>query len=298
MIYWRSVFLVLLGACSYGILSTFVKFAYSEGFTVGDVSGSQMFLGTCLLWILQGVKHGFPRISFLKWLSLSGVGITMGLTGILYYFSLQFIPASLAIVLLFQFTWMGIFIEGIARRQWPSREIWISVILLAIGTLLAADVSDVGMKGLSMIGLLSGLGSAISYALFIYFSGKVETEMNSVTRTSLILTGALVLTFLIYPPHFLVDGALWTGLLKWGLLLALFGAVIPTLFFAIGVPKIGSGTATILGAAELPTAVLLSAIVLQEKVNGLQWVGVLLILFGMGLPEWIRWQKVRKGAER
>jgi hypothetical protein len=35
--------LVLIGACSYGILSTIMKFAYAEGFHINEVIGSQYF---------------------------------------------------------------------------------------------------------------------------------------------------------------------------------------------------------------------------------------------------------------
>ena len=34
--------LVPLGACSYGILSTFAKLAYAEGFTPAEVIGAEM----------------------------------------------------------------------------------------------------------------------------------------------------------------------------------------------------------------------------------------------------------------
>lgn len=35
----RYSLLVLLGACSYGILAIFVKLAYAEGFSLGEVIG-------------------------------------------------------------------------------------------------------------------------------------------------------------------------------------------------------------------------------------------------------------------
>ncbi|MNP85125.1 hypothetical protein D3C76_1847240 [compost metagenome] len=43
--------------------------------------------------------------------------------------------------------------------------------------------------------------------------------------------------------------------------------------------------AGILGAVELPIAVLLSSIVLHEHVSGLQWFGVIIVLIGVALPE-------------
>lgn len=87
------------------------------------------------------------------------------------------------------------------------------------------------------------------------------------------------MTVLIFPPTYLTDGSLFEGLFLYGCLLA---------FFNIGVPRIGAGMASILGAAELPTAVLAPSLFLQESVSLLQWLGVLIILFGIVLPEWSR----------
>ena len=92
------------------------------------------------------------------------------------------------------------------------------------------------------------------------------------------ITGAMTITWLIYPPTFLFDGLLLEGLYKWGLLLALLGTVIPPLFFSIGVPKVGVSVGAILSAAELPVAVVASRFILKESVDGLQWFGVALIL--------------------
>ena len=38
----RYSLLVLLGACSYGILAIFVKLAYAEGFSLGEVIGTNI----------------------------------------------------------------------------------------------------------------------------------------------------------------------------------------------------------------------------------------------------------------
>ncbi len=103
------------------------------------------------------------------------------------------------------------------------------------------------------------------------------------------LTGAVILVFILFPPSFLFNGVLWSGLLLYAVPLALFGAVIPPLFFfSIGVPNIGEGLTGILGAAELPVAVILSSFVLHEHVSVLQWIGVVVVLIGVALPEWVK----------
>jgi len=43
----KGILLVFFGACSFGILSTFVKLAYHDGYTLGDVTGAQAFFWRC-----------------------------------------------------------------------------------------------------------------------------------------------------------------------------------------------------------------------------------------------------------
>lgn len=284
---FRSILYVFLGACSYGVLSTFVKLAYQAGFLPGDVVGAQMFFGVVLMvipWMFMRRSVKTPK----QWLQLISVGFTVGFTGIFYYASLQFMDASIAIVLLFQFTWMGVLLEALLERRWPSRDKWFVLVLLFAGTFFAAGVNGSDVQSFSVLGVILGLLSALSYALFILFSGKVATTVDAWSRSTLMSIGSLLTVIVTYRPTFLWSGALLEGLWVWGLLLAIFGVLISTLLFNLGVPRIGVGLATILGSAELPMAVLTSSIVLGEAVSAWQWFGVILILVAIALPEWKR----------
>jgi drug/metabolite transporter (DMT)-like permease len=288
----KYIVLVFLGACSYGILSTMVKLAYAQGFHVGEVTSSQMFFGLLLTWLPALFFLRKPTLS--QWLKLLGVGVTVGSTGVLYYNSLQFIPASIAIVLLFQFTWMGVLLEAFLLRKRPNVTTLASLLLLFAGTTLASGLMQSGSQPFDLVGVCLGLLSAVSYTLFIFFSGRTATEIHPWPRSAMMTTGAVLMTWIIYPPEFFTNGTLADGLWLYGFLLAFFGVLVPTLFFNIGVPHIGAGMATILGAAELPMAVLSSHLVLKESVSVIQWIGVITILAGIALPEWMRYRGNKK----
>ncbi|MCY9691690.1 EamA family transporter [Paenibacillus alginolyticus] len=296
----KYILFVLAGACSFGLLSTFVKKAYESGFNVGDVVGSQNLFGVIMLWLLVFVtaksakqSTGSPTFKVTKRqaLSLMAVGTTTGLTGMLYYAALQYISASFAIILLFQFTWMGILLEAIVERKRPGKDKILSLVILFVGIIMASGYLGGGQEAISWIGVTLGLLAAVTYALFIWFSGKTAKQVAPITRSAIMLTGSFILVMLVFPPHFLFSGSLHEALLPWALLLALFGVVIPPLFYAIGVPRIGGGLATILSAAELPTAVIMSYVVLNESVNWLQWLGVGITMFGIALPELMKRKK-------
>ncbi|WP_054949394.1 EamA family transporter [Numidum massiliense] len=286
MNYWLSILLVFLGGASFGLPVIFVKLGYASGFTPAQLTGAQIAFGTVLLWI-PALFHlrKFRTLTLKSFGKLLLFGSFSGLTGIFYYMAASYLPASFAIVLLFQFVWIGILIEWIAERKPPHRYKVIALVIVLIGTVLAADVSTMFSENVSPIGLLFGLGSALSYALFLFFSGRIATEVSPWIRSPLMVTGSLVLIFCVYPPTFLFDGSLTNGLWPYGLLTGLFGSFIPILCFTAGIPQIGSGLATILGSAELPVAVIASRLILHEQVTGWQWVGVALILCGILVSE-------------
>lgn len=296
---------VLLGAVCYGILSTIVTKAYGQGFTLGQVVGSQLLTGGLLAWSLvlivrwkkrrggQGrpsAAHtaGGTALTWKQRLILMAAGMPTAVTGLLYYQSLRYIPNSLAILLLFQFTWMGVLIHAIGKRQRPNGVMLTTLAVLLGGTLLAAGVLDQGLTRFHWMGVLFGLSSAVSYTAFILLSGRAVPAAHPAYRSAWMITGGLLFVFVLFPPAFLIDGALLNGLLPFGLMLGLFGAFLPPLLYAVGVPRIGEGLTGILGAAELPVAVLLSAVVLNERVSAIQWIGVGLVLLGVSLPELLR----------
>ena len=64
--------------------------------------------------------------------------------------------------------------------------------------------------------------------------------------------------------------------------------------FSIGVPKVGTGLGTILGAAELPTAIIASITLVHEVVTFMQWIGIIFILVGIFTPQLLTARKERK----
>lgn len=296
---------VIIGACSYGILSTFVKIAYEKGFIVNDVVGIQLFLGALLLWASVAIQKlatggSAPRsndqpISKKNVFLLLTIGSSTGLTGMLYYLSLQYISASLAIVLLFQFTWIGLIIESVITRRLPAKSKLVALLPLLIGTLLAANIGS-GKLDIHPLGFLFGILAAVSYSIFIYSTGRIATNSNPVIKTAIMITGGFIICAILLPPNFLTNFQLFIDVsLNAGIYLAFFGPFLSTLMFSKGTPLIGTGMASLLGAIELPTAIIMSQIVLKEQVTWQQYLGIGLIILAISLPQLIT-KKVRKKA--
>lgn len=284
----KGIIFVLLGTSSYGLVSPLTKLAYDDGLGYKEVSAGMALIGvlffTAALWIrkesLQSVKGNVARLAV-----VGAVGI--GMTTLMLNKSLETLDASTAIVLLFQFTWMVVlldyFIGGIRPTLWR----WVSIALILTGTVFSVGMVGEMPESFTYIGMIYGLLSAVSYAVFLYFIGRIAVDASEMVRST-VMTGA---AFLLIGANFLWGGtetlldANWGLVLFWSVLLGCFGPILPTLFISKGSPHIGGGLTGVLGSIELPVAVVASALLLGESISILQWSGIALILLGIVLAE-------------
>lgn len=283
---WKAIWLVLLGAASYGVLSTLVKLGYQSGFTPAEITGSQNLVGLLVFWFITLPQlRKMKGITFGTILKLLASGVFTGLTGYFYYLSLQVLEASFAVLLLFQFTWMGMLLGWVLDKKAPSRFQWLGMALVLSGTLLASGVLSGSWEGIPLGGVGLGLLAAVCYTLFICFSGRVATHLPPLVRSTWVVTGAAVIVLSLMPPQFLWNGSLEKGLWFWACLMSVFGMILPPYLLAKGAPFIETGLASVLGAVELPVVIICSALLLQEPQGAMQWGGVLIILLGMIISE-------------
>lgn len=283
----RYSLFILAGACSYGVQASVVKLATNAGYQASQMTGSQYLFGLLLL-LIPFLLTTRISLTFKQVAALLGLGVLLSLTGVFYATSIQDLSASIAIVLLFQFTWMGIFIESLYLKALPSGAKIISALLLWAGTFLAAGISSEGMDWTGHTkGIASGFLAALTFALFLFFSGKAGKEVPAIQKSFIISAGGLLTAFLFVSPAFITDGTLTGGLWKYGVLVGLLGVLVPVILFALGTPHVEPGMATILGAAELPAAMIGAMFIVGEHLTFGQAAGITLILIGIAVPQFI-----------
>lgn len=281
---WIYPLMVVIAASCYGVLSTIIKVAMKNGFTAAEAVTAQYFIGFVLAALLFFItQRKMPRIKGWKILVLSG-SFTAA-TGMVYAHSLNYLPASLAVVLLFQFTWIGMFLDCIVHRRWLKRTEVISLIFLFAGTLLAAGIIGTDLSGIPWQGWAWGMAAAFCFSAFMFVNGKKIEGMDTSARLFYVSLFAAIVVGLFQTPEIVWNGQLFNeGLWVYGLLLGFFGIIMPIYFFSVAVPHVGSGIASILSAMELPVAVIASVLILNEVLSPLQIVGIFIILIGMVLP--------------
>ena len=280
----KGVFLVGLGATSYGMLATLVKIAYGEGFTTPEVTIAQFvygILGMLLINMFQKAKKGNDVIKASKKniTQLMLAGTSLGMTSIFYYLAVKYIPVSIAIVLLMQTVWMGVLFEMILEKKRPSNQKIISVIIILFGTALATNLIQSKVE-LDWRGIVLGLMAATSFTTTMFTANRLATHVSSAQRSFyMLLGGAVIVTgFAIATQTTPFNFEIF---MKWGIILALFGTIIPPLLFNAGFPLTGIGLGSIVSALELPVSVLMAYFLLSEKVSLIQWIGIILIILAI-----------------
>lgn len=301
----KGVLFVAMGASFYGMLATFVKVAYDQGYTTAEVTASQFVLGIIVLLIINLImankNNSIPKVKPKDKKRLILAGTSLGFTSLFYYLSVQYINVSIAIVLLMQTVWLSILVESILTKKFPSAKKLIAMILVLIGTAMATNLINQDVE-LNPKGLFWGFLAACSFTTTMFTSNSMANYLPPYKKSLYMLYGggiivALFVFFSQLGPYYSESlMSLYrnfsddkTGIhplnLKifytWGLFLSLFGTVLPPILLNKGFPNTGLGLGSIVASIELPVSVTMAFIVLQEQVLAIQWTGIAVIIFAI-----------------
>jgi len=308
----KGVLFVGFGASIYGMLATFVKMSYKDGFTTSEVTTAQFALGLAGLLILNFIqtttsikKLSSPSRKEVRMLLMAGT--SLGCTSLFYYISVQYIAVSIAIVLLMQSVWFSVVLESLLTIKFPNAKKIIATVIVLLGTVLATNLINIEVK-LDWHGIFWGLLAAASFTMTMFTSNTLATHLPVLRKSMIMLAGGSVIVALflffaqIGPLHFESLKSFYLNFTQntvhirpfdysifwtYGFILALFGTIIPPILFNLGFPNTGLGLGSIISSLELPVSVTMAFVLLNEKVILVQWIGIVLILMAivlMNLP--------------
>ena len=301
----KGILFVGLGASFYGMLATFVKLAYGEGHSTAEVTASQFILGIIMLVIINTVMYirGYNNIPFQKndKLKLILAGSSLGFTSLFYYIAVQYINVSIAIVLLMQTVWLSVLVEAIVTKSFPTLKKIIAVVIVLTGTAMATNL--VGQEiDLDWKGVFWGFLAACSFTVTMFTANRIANYLPPYKKTLfMVLGGGMIISIFCFfsqiGPYYFPNSIPFNNILgddfviqkafdysiffKWGIILSLFGTVLPPILLNKGFPNTGLGLGSIISSIELPVSVLMAFILLQEKVLFIQWMGIAVILFAI-----------------
>lgn len=290
----KGILYVIVGSSSYGMLSTFVKLAYAKNYTTAEITIAQFVWGALALTILSLFINQSTKITKKEVTQLLLAGIPIGFTSILYYSAVRYIDASIVVVMLMQSVWIGAIIDSMITKERPTKEKLIAIFLVLLGTLLATNVFNQSNMQLDIRGVVLGFLSAISFSTTFFVTSKIAPHLHPIKRSQIMLYSGSVLVLIFafltqIAPYYLNLNLLgqdliqgksidFTIFLNYGLIVAIFGTVIPPIMLNKGFPLVGVGLGSILASIELPFAMTIAFLFLGEIILFEQWIGVLLII--------------------
>lgn len=279
----KGIVFVTIGAASYGVLATIIKLANNNGFGTAGLTFLQYLFGVLVLSIIplflfektkklssKKADSRYPKLKLILF------GTSLGLTSSFYYLSIQYVPISVGIILLMQTVWMGILLEYFVDRSQFTKRKLIGGVIVILGTLLASRIFESDFN-FSFIGYLYGFLAAICYTIGLYTTNKISLQLSNIIRSKYLVLGGF-LAILMFWNIQIIQELNSFHILKWGMILGLFGTVLPPVLFNKGVPVIGTGLSSIIAALEIPISILSAYFLLNEQIGTLQALGVFIIL--------------------
>jgi drug/metabolite transporter (DMT)-like permease len=182
-----------------------------------------------------------------------------------------------------QTVWMGVLLEWFLDKKAPSFQKIIAVVIVLIGTALAINIFKIDFNDTRInwsLGILFGLLAATSFTTTMFTANKIAIEISAAQRSLYMLLGGAVIVFSFAfitqttPFNFEIFA-------KWGIILALFGTIIPPMLLNAGFPHTGIGLGSIVSSLELPVSVMMAFVLLNEQVLFIQWFGIILIILAI-----------------
>lgn len=276
--------LVILAAFFYSLEAILAKLAFSNNIDPLTLLTARFMIAAIFFWIyFLLIKCPTPKPTLKEIIKYLGLALTYGMTTILYFQSLVFLNASIAIMLLFTFPVFVIVGEEIFFGHPIMYKGKIAVLIILLGLSLLVKVFNME-DNINVLGLFFGLGSAITYATFNLFSAhylKFEKE-----RTAAYMITIIAVAFLFIRSPLKILNAPWNSItIIIVVSLALFSSFLALTFYLIGIEQLGAVRTSIISSLEPLMTAILAFIFLGESFDFIQILGASLIISGVILAE-------------
>ena len=273
--------LILLAGCFWGSMGIFVRRLTAYGFSSIQIVAIRVTLAALIFCILLLIKDpsGF-RIS-LKDIPLFlglGFGSILFFT-VCYFTAITMMPLSTAAILLYTSPiWIMLMSVLFFHEKLTGQKI-LALVLAFAGCVLVSGISG---EGMTLTGLLVGLGSGIGYGLYSILGTIALRRYSPYTVTTYTFVFAAIGSWLICRPAEMLEKFAAAPDLPWLVffcfLTALVTAVIPFLAYTLGLQTVEASRAGILATVEPLVATLIGVVVFSEPLTLLSGLGILLIL--------------------
>lgn len=276
----KSFLYIILAATGWGITGIFVSYFEKLGLSTAFVSAARPFLSAVIIgiWLIITDKSAF-------YIKLRDVWVFIG-TGICsfsfftycYYTSITKNGMAVAAVLLYTAPVFVALLSNLFFKTGFTKYKVFALVLSFAGCALVSEIFNAQYR-ISTIGILSGLGSGIGYALYTIFSEfAIRKGYKSETISFYTFAFASIVTVPIALYGGLPQNISYSQLSVWLILFAIITAVGPYLLYTKGLEGIEPSMAAISATFEPLVAAFLGVLILNETPTFSKILGILFIL--------------------
>jgi drug/metabolite transporter (DMT)-like permease len=285
-----GLLLAVFGAIAFSGKAIIVKLAYRYDVDAVTLLMLRMLLALpfflVIAWWTSRPKNGVAPVALTRkdWLGVVGLGVTgYYLASYLDFAGLAYISASLERLILYLnptlVLLLGLALYGrkIGRHQAVGMAISYSGVLLVFGHEITLTGTDVAL------GSLLVLLSAVSYAIYLSYSGELVKRLGSLRLVGLATSVACALCiaqFLLLRPlgslAAVAPEVVWLSVLN-----AAVCTVVPVLMVMMAIERIGSGLAAQVGMVGPMSTITMGVLLLGEPFTGWVVAGTVLVMAGV-----------------
>lgn len=271
--------LIIIAGLFWGSMGIFVRHLNGLEFTSVQVACLRLVTAGILFAVILLIKD--PKGFKIKVKDIP-LFLALGLVSILfftccYFTAIRLMTMSTAAILLYTSPiWVMILAVIFLKEKLTARKV-IALVLAFAGCVL---VSGFGGK-VTLPGILVGLGSGLGYGLYSIFGSFALRKYSPFTVTCYTFLIAGLGSIAVSDPADLfskiasADNRL--ALAGFVLLTAVVTAVIPFLFYTLGLNRTTAGRAAVLATVEPAAATLFGVFVMNERIGIASAVGILLV---------------------
>ncbi|MGE0096915.1 MAG: DMT family transporter [Hydrogenophaga sp.] len=281
--------LAIAGSIAFSAKAIIVKLAYRYGVDAVTLLMYRMLFSLPLFLALawwasyrQGARLTLKRRD---WLGVIGLGFTgYYLASFLDFWGLQFISASLERLILYLNPTLVLVLGWIIYQR---RISGLQAIAMAVsyGGVLLVFGHEAGFQGPNaVLGAVLVFGSAISYAIYLVYSGEIVKRLGSMRLVGLATSVACVLCIVQFALLRPLSAAVVEPEVIWlSMLNATLCTFAPVVMVMMAIERIGAGLAAQTGMIGPMSTIVMGVLILGEPFNGWIVAGTVLVLSGVFL---------------
>jgi drug/metabolite transporter (DMT)-like permease len=282
-----GLLLAAAGSIAFSGKAIIVKLAYRNGVdAVTLIIFRMLFALPLFLALAWWASRGKAALSRQDWMGILGLGFTgYYLASFLDFWGLQYISASLERLILYLNPTLVLVLGWVLykRRITAMQALAMAVSYAGVLLVFGHEADFAGPN--AVLGAALVFGSAISYAIYLVYSGELVKRLGSMRLVGLATSVACALCLLQFVLLRPLEAAtavapevIWLSVLN-----ATLCTFAPVIMVMMGIERIGAGLAGQTGMIGPMSTIAMGVLILDEPFNGWIVAGTVLVVSGVFL---------------